>query len=221
MSQVIEITSAGQSRRVTTDNSVLVCYDAQGNSSAQYLQSQPRLELVATPETTALPWLHYSIAGVASQVTPTTSSTTPAMDREAENRFLAALQRGEEERFEDGMESGFSNELESLVRQYGSRSRDILSRLLENDNLSVNVWAEAMRCLGRIDDLASREARLWVLEKGLTARSAIVRDGAALGIASMDDPSAIPYLERAIASETVRELRTDMLDVLGQLTNER
>lgn len=226
-----------QSRPAASGNSVLVCYDLQGTVPAQCMGS-PRIVQIVAPASTVQQfrpeqWFglfaapaettapSVSVGGAASQVVHAPSATVPARDRDAENRFEAAFRRGVEERFEDGMESGFSKELESLVRRYGSVSRDVLSRLLQGGNLSASVWAEALRCLGRIDDPNSREARLWVLEKGLTSRSPLVRDGAALGIASMDDPSAIPYLQRAIEAETVRELRADMLEVLAQLTSQR
>jgi hypothetical protein len=159
----------------------------------------------------------------ASEANPSTlalpaSATAPARNIDAEGRFRTAFQRSAEERFEDGMESEFSKELELLVKAYGPSSKDILSRLLEDDSVSAKAWGEAMRWLGRFDDRASHEARLWVLEKGLTAHSAFVRDGAALGLASMDDPSAIPYLQRAIDSEKVGGLREDLQEVLSQLT---
>jgi hypothetical protein len=157
---------------------------------------------------------------VAFPVAPAISATVPARDLETEARFKAAFQRAREERFEDGMESEFSNELESLVETYGSTARNVLARLLEDEGVSARVWGEAMRSLGRSDDRPSREARLWVLEKGLTSSSAFVRDGAALGLASMDDPSAIPYLQRAISSEKLEGLRADMQEVLLQLTRQ-
>jgi hypothetical protein len=147
-------------------------------------------------------------------------ATAPARNPDAIARFRAAFNRARDERFEDGMESEFSNELESLMVTYGSTAKDILSLLLEDESVSERVWGEAMRSLGRFGDRPSREARLWVLEKGLTSSSAFVRDGAALGLASMDDPSAIPYLQRAISSEELEGLRADMQDVLLQLTRQ-
>jgi hypothetical protein len=152
-------------------------------------------------------------------VVQSVNTTAPSRNQGAETRFKAAFQRGRQERFEDGMESNFSAELESLVRTYGPSSKEILAGLLEDNGVSAEVWGEAMRCLGRLDDPASQEARLWLLEKGLTSRSAFVRDSAALGLASMDHPSAIPYLQRAIEAEKIAELRADMNEVLAQLTS--
>lgn len=206
---------------------------ALGLGSAQVMQ-------VAIPETSG-PWLQerlqlfrptgvpvflesyeLSLRDVATAIVypdlQTVSSTAPTRNPNAEARFKTIFRRGREERFEDGMESEFSKELESLIRAYGPSSREVLARLLEDDRVSARVWGEAMRCLGRFDDPGSYEARLWVIEKGLTSGSALVRDGAALGLASMDDPSAIPYLQRAIDSETLGGLRADMQEVVSQLT---
>lgn len=193
-------------------------------ASGSVLQDQVRLfnapvSTLLVPQSCVL-----SFQGVATRaVLPdvqAVSSTTPAGNPSAEAKFRAAFQRGREERFEDGMESGFSQELELLVRAYGPSSKELLARLLEDESVSDRVWGEAMRALGRVDDPISREARLWVLEQGLSSGSALVRDGAALGLASLDDPSAIPYLQRAIDSEMLGGLRADMKDVLLQLTRQ-
>jgi hypothetical protein len=164
-------------------------------------------------------WLpHEATAQEAFQAVSAVSATVPARNPSAEARFKAAFRKGREERFEDGMESDFSNELESLVRTYGPNSKQILARLLEDRSISDRVWGEAMRCLGRLEDPGSHGERLWVLEKGLSSDSEFIRDGAALGLASLDDLSAIPYLERAIESEALGALRSDMQEVLSQLT---
>jgi len=193
-------------------------------SGSQILQAQT-IELPTAPAQTTVSLVFCvmaseNIAEVVSQSTPPAFSATARLDEcVADKEFDAIFRRASEERFEDGMESQFSRDLEALVNAYGSSSKGVLSRLLNDESVPAGVWAEAMRCLGRVDSPSSREARLWLLEKGLTARSPLIRDGAALGLASMDDPSAIPYLQRAIASETLRGLRSDMQEVLSQLTS--
>jgi hypothetical protein len=145
------------------------------------------------------------------------SITAPSSERIAEARFASVFRGAAEERFEDGMESAFSRNLESTVRRYGLKSFEILTRLLADPTMPASVWAEAMRWLGRADDALPLQRRLWLLEKGLTSPSASVRDGALLGLSSIDDASAIPYVERAIAVETIGELRADMRQLLAQL----
>jgi HEAT repeat protein len=60
-----------------------------------------------------------------------------------------------------------------------------------------------------------------LLESSIFRSSARVRDGAALGLAFLDDPHAIPYLKRAIENEKYSELREDMQMVLAQLERSR
>jgi hypothetical protein len=138
-------------------------------------------------------------------------------DRTTEMRFRNIFQKAIEEFFEDGMDNEFTAELGSLVQKYGPDSKYILARILKDNTSSPSVWAEAMRWIGRADEVMSSGSRLFLLKEGLKSQFAEVRDGAALGLASMDDPFAVPYLERAIASERVEELRKDMKQVLDQL----
>ena len=119
--------------------------------------------------------------------------------------------------FEDGMESDFSKELVRLVRQYGRLAMEVITTLIVNDNVAAEVTAEALRWLGRMDHLPSHHDRLWLLEKCLFSSSVLVRDGAALGLASLDDPQAIPYLQQAIQREKYPSLRGDLEQVRDQL----
>jgi len=138
-------------------------------------------------------------------------------DRSVEQKFRFIFQRGVEERFEDGMESQFAKDLESLVKTIGSYSTKVLASLMEEGSTSPAVLAETMRWIGRAEELLPISSRLSLLEKALSSNFAIVRDSAALGLASMDDIAAIPSLERAISSEPMSELKADMQQVLEQL----
>jgi hypothetical protein len=138
-------------------------------------------------------------------------------DRLAEREFRFAFLRAVDERFEDGMESQFSRELDSLVRKYGAGSIDVLGVLLQDLSISSAVQAEALRWVGRAEGAISHSAGLSLLRTGLSSGSALVRDSAALGMAAMDDPAAIPLLERAVEVERNSELRADMRQVLEEL----
>lgn len=85
------------------------------------------------------------------------------------------------------------------------------------ERVAPEVGGEALRWLGRIDHAESYEYRRWLLERSLSLSSTRVRDGAILGLASMDDKHAIPYLKRAIEEEQCSELKADMESVLEQL----
>jgi hypothetical protein len=59
--------------------------------------------------------------------------------------------------------------------------------------------------------------RLKLLEHALFNETIHIRDGALLALSSLDDPGAIPYIQRAIQREEVKPLRQDMEQVLKSL----
>jgi hypothetical protein len=136
-----------------------------------------------------------------------------AIDQEIELLF----DRAKEEVFEDGMESDFSRGLISYVRKFGDTAIAALVRLIVTEQANAEVASEAMRWLGHIDHPITYRSRLHLLERSLHNSSARVRDGAALGLASLDDPHAIPYLKQAIEREQYQELRYDLEQVVIQL----
>ena len=135
----------------------------------------------------------------------------------AEGSFKSAFWQADEEYFEDGMESNFSRELSRLVSRYRREAEGILARIFSDPTTSPAVWAEALSWIGRTKSALTTSSRLTLLQQGLTSQHPLVRDSAALGIASMGGSSAVPSLERAIECEKVPELRLDMLQVLDQL----
>lgn len=125
--------------------------------------------------------------------------------------------KAREQVFEDGMESEFSKGLIFLVRRYSNAAMEVLTHIIVNEKVNTEVASEALRWLGRMEHSASYRYRLWLLERSLLSSSARIRDGAALGLASLNDPHAIPHLKRAIEKEDYAELREDMEQVLAQL----
>jgi hypothetical protein len=121
----------------------------------------------------------------------------------------AAFRAAQYETFGDGEESEFAKALVLLVRQYGSSAVDAIRKLITFDHLD-EVASVALRTLGRVQHPMSRASRLRLLEHALTHHSSWVRDGAALGLASLGDPAAIGPLQRAVAQEPIEELRQDM-----------
>lgn len=139
------------------------------------------------------------------------------IDREIETLFEAA----KEQYFEDGIESEFSRQLVHLVKKYGNDAVEGIGDLIINERVNPEIASEALRWLGHMDDPVAYHHRLHLLERSLYGSAAWVRDGAALGLAFLDDPHAIPYLKQAISRERCTELRKDMEQVLIQLENTR
>lgn len=127
--------------------------------------------------------------------------------------------KAKEEVFEDGMESTFSQQLNSVIRKCGNDAVEAITCLIVYERVDSEVAGEALRWLGRIDHAESYQYRRWLLERSLSLSSSRVRDGAVLGLASMDDKHAISYLKSAIEKEQCFELKADMKLVLEQLEN--
>lgn len=138
---------------------------------------------------------------------------TTYVERIIENLFGSAR----EEYFEDGMESDFSRELVSLVKKYRNLAMGEISYLITGDRADEEVAGEALRWLGRIDDELTHGWRLWVLEKSLSSKSPVVRDGAALGLVYLGDAHGLQYIKKAIEQETIDELRYDLQGALKEL----
>jgi hypothetical protein len=139
----------------------------------------------------------------------------------SENTLTAEFHRlvssADEEVFEDGMETAFSNGLIAFVKRYGDLAIDVLAGHIIGETINAEVAAEVLRWIGQMDDVKTHHKRRWLLERCLNCSSARVRDGAVLGLSFLDDPHAIPYLESAIEHESIHELRRDMEQVLDQL----
>jgi hypothetical protein len=125
------------------------------------------------------------------------------------------------EYFEDGIESEFTRQLNYIVKKYGNEAMEAITCLIVYEKVNPEVAGEALRWLGRIEHPESYEYRRWLLERSLSLNSTRVRDGAILGLSSMDDQHAIPYLKQAIEREQCAELKVDMEQVLEQLESLR
>jgi hypothetical protein len=144
-----------------------------------------------------------------------TAYQEPAQDLSA--KMVALFAAAKDEYFEDGMESDFSRGLVRLIHAYGEKAVIELAFLILLDQTNAEIASEALRWLGHMEDARSYQRRLWLLERSLFMRSGRIRDGAVLGLASLDNPHAIRYLRQAIDQEPSPELRHDMEQVLAQL----
>lgn len=119
--------------------------------------------------------------------------------------------------FGEEFESEFGLELQAIILRHGELAIDALTGVVLSDRVNKELASEVLRELGRVKDPTSYRRRLWLLESGLFSNSARIRDAASLGLASLDDPHAIPYLRKAIDEEQCDELRDDLKQVLEQL----
>jgi HEAT repeat protein len=136
---------------------------------------------------------------------------------EVAQKIEALFEMAKEEAFEDGVESGFETELASFIGRYGNEAIAVLTYLIISEHAKAEVASEALRVLGRINHPQTLAGRLLLLERSLYCSSPWIRDGAILGLASLDNPHAIRYLKQAIEREQIEELQEDMQKVLAQL----
>ncbi len=167
-------------------------------------RSRLELSAVTAPQDPESERLHTS---TQPQVRPT------SIDRMA----LAICDAGRFEFFEDGHETDFSRRLVSFVTHYAAAAIEALSYLFLHGRTTPDVATEALRWLGNIEDTRTHMARRNLLEECLKCPSPLVRDGAALGLAFMDDPHALPPLTKAIEREQVSTIRNSMEMVSQQL----
>ena len=137
------------------------------------------------------------------------------IDKKIEELFDFA----KEQEFEDGMESEFSRGLISFIKKHGNDAVKAMTPIFIHEEKNAEILSEALRWIGRLEHPSSDLYlnRLWLLERCLFCSSPQVRDGATLGLASLNDPHAIYYLKQTIKREKYSELREDMEQVLLQL----
>jgi HEAT repeats len=122
-----------------------------------------------------------------------------------------------DEEIEDGMTAALGERISNLIRLRGSEAIKQLKELIASNDLSPSVVSHLLRWLGRIKNAASFDSRLKLLCENLRSESAVIRDGASLGLAALGSPKAISFLQKAIDQEKVPELRADMEQVLREL----
>jgi hypothetical protein len=138
-----------------------------------------------------------------------------------EEQLSRLFSAAKDEVFEDGMENNFSRAIQSFVEVYSHSAMEAIIRSLVSERINSEVASELMRIIGRIEQETTYRDRLWLLERGLYSKSARIRDGSIIGLASLDDPIAIDPIRSAIDRESVSELRHDMEQVLSQLEDTR
>jgi hypothetical protein len=123
-----------------------------------------------------------------------------------------------DEVFEDGIENTLSRGIEHLIDEFGNYLIDALSLEHLTKDLPADVISEALLTLGHVDHGATHATRLWFLVFCLRDANPAVRAAASLGLSSLEDPRAAPYLERAADSEQIPLLKATIQKVANELT---
>lgn len=130
-----------------------------------------------------------------------------------------ALADGEDDHLEDGYSSVLERKLSRLLVTGGTAAVFELANSLRRERHSGEVVKVACKTLGLLRYTPTAEARLEVLTSLLKSENPAVRDAAALGLALLDDKRAIPAVRQAVARERIASLRSDLQDILEQLSS--
>ena len=132
----------------------------------------------------------------------------------------AIFKHAKHEVFEDGYDSVFSRDIEDLVYNKNAAFSVVKSvrEYLHSEDMIGEIACEALCVLGRIEHEQSHSNRLRLLIEALSHDSHWVRDGATIGLSSMGDTSAIPYLKEAAKNETVKMMKKYMLLTAKELS---
>jgi hypothetical protein len=156
--------------------------------------------------------------GMVQSDTPASSSTKQIISSKNIERELEQLfHEFRHEVFEDGIESDFSQRLLRMIETKGNMALLELDALLRSPSTPLTVSAEALRWLGQMRDRETHAYRRWILTDLLKAPSLLIRDGAIVGLLTLDDPSIKHSVRAALASEPSEQLRRDLSQLLDQL----
>jgi len=111
----------------------------------------------------------------------------------------------------------FEINLRNAVLQGGKRAIYFIDLLIQKEDIQPEVIFNTLRFIGRIKDQEIHRSSLRLLERHLDNSSRWVRDGAALGLASLEDVSALPILREAIEKEPIPDLKKDLRRVVRYL----
>ena len=131
--------------------------------------------------------------------------------------FEVLVRDSADEVFEDGMDSQFSLGLHSAVVEHGTTALLAIDRVILAGNTNAELLGETLVQIGAVDDPATHDRRLVILTKALKSQDVRVRDAASLGLETMEDASAIPALETAVAVEESELMRKNLIAVIGSL----
>lgn len=158
-----------------------------------------------------------SATAPASRLPVESATERPTVGDELYAAIAGLFRAASTELFEDGLASPFADALTAIVRKHGTAAMEVIAHLIVYERVLAEVASEALRWLGRMEHSTTYGYRRWLLERSVRCSSPRVRDGAGLGLAALDDPHAIPYLQQAIRCERCQELRQDLEQALAQL----
>lgn len=111
-----------------------------------------------------------------------------------------------------------STSVEELIFRYGSWATHSLAQLHLEGSVTNRQFSEILRVLGDIKHEGSHVARFWLLVHCmLSEEDPWIRSSAAVGLAALGDPLAVPYLLRRAEGESIELLRERFVQTAEEL----
>jgi len=124
--------------------------------------------------------------------------------------------------FEDGMESPFSQKLESLIETYGDRTVNDIENLIFKKGVDPVIASEALVQLGDLDHPTTFKRRFELIIKSLQSLSPQIKYGASSGLSTLELNirglnRSIQSLNKSIEKEKNLMLKRHLNNVLAHL----
>jgi len=143
------------------------------------------------------------------------SSITPELN--AKRALLDVLHCLPTEALQDGMTLEIGVGIAKNLREFGTPFLDNLVSIALTCDAPAEALSHALRWTGRLRDPDSIHERALILTRALEANSAVVRDGASLGLVELGAAAVLPSLRAAVEREQNVTLRHDLQQVVEYL----
>ncbi len=189
------------------------------SQSIGYEQISDAMSRVVFRKISSCIFKHEGHSGVSDYISNVNSGVRKAEERQSKElfeRLYTLMQYGE---YNTDEVSGDTIEinLREAIRQGGRLAIHYLDNLISSKIGQPELVFDVLRLIGRIKDRGTHQSRLRLLEKQLTHSSRWIRDGAALGLASLEDNSSLPALIEAVEREGIPDLKKDLQRVVKHL----
>lgn len=169
--------------------------------------------------------LHLVPTGEATQQRPLRSGTAVSESSTAhpedpiavETAVAALMQTCPTEDLEPGADTPLVAALYELVHAHGTAAILELGGSIESREMDPQMAGWVLRWLGRLRDHTTHSSRRWLLCRGLRSPVPMIRDGAAAGLASLGDDSALADLQAAANSERYSRVRRNIYRAIQQI----
>ena len=100
--------------------------------------------------------------------------------------------------------------IDNLVAKYGKAILSVIEKKIDRREMNDAIASETLQALGRIEDDITKMNRFDLLARALKNKIPLIRDGAVIGLAFLDDKKAIPILKSMLGIEPIPTLKENI-----------